>query len=65
MVGTGGKVCILASPEALKTHFLCSWKANIKKLNNFLKKDFCFVLKWGKGGRGKEHGLPAPLVQGP
>ena len=32
MVGTGGEVCILASLEALKIHFWCSWKANIKEI---------------------------------
>ena len=32
MVATGGKVCILAFPEAFKTHFWWSWKAKIEKV---------------------------------
>ena len=32
MVGTDGKVCILAIPEALETHFWCCWEKNIKEI---------------------------------
>ena len=32
IVGTGGDVCILAFAEALKVHFVGSWKANIKEI---------------------------------